>query len=330
MVRLIDDLMDVSRITRGKIDLRKVSLDLAGVIGAAVETSRPLIDAANHELVVSLPAEALALDADPMRLAQVFSNLLNNAAKYTDPGGRVTIAARRDGDDAIVTVSDTGVGIPANALARVFEMFAQANARDRRSQSGLGIGLALARSLVEMHGGSSTAASEGEGKGSMFTVRLPLAGAPALAQPPTTAAAPRVNEMQRILVVDDNRDAANTLGTLLQLIGADVRVVYDGEAALAAFGAFRPSVVLLDLGMPGMDGYEVARRLRAEPGATDTTLVALTGWGEPSDRERTRDAGIHHHLVKPVDLNGIQRLLASLSADAAPGPTGRARYGLPM
>jgi signal transduction histidine kinase/CheY-like chemotaxis protein len=312
MVRLIDDLMDVARITHGKIDLRKRTVDVAEVIAAAVETSRPLIDGAKHELVVSLPAEALALDADPVRLAQVFSNLLNNAAKYTDPGGRVTIAARREGDSAVVTVADTGVGIPADSLASVFDMFAQANAHDRRSGSGLGIGLALARSLVQMHGGSISASSAGAGKGSVFVVRLPLSGAALPGSAPSEAPAPQGAAMQRILIVDDNRDAANTLGALLQLIGADVRVAYDGETALEAVPGFRPSVVLLDLGMPGMDGYEVARRIRAEPAARDTTLIALTGWGEASDRERSREAGFRHHLVKPVDLNAMQAVLATL------------------
>ena len=311
MVRLIDDLMDVSRITRGKIDLQKTTVNLAAVVADSVETSRPLIDAANHVLEVSLPSEELLLDGDGVRLAQVFSNLLNNAAKYTDPGGRISIAARRENHTAVITVSDTGIGIPADALSRVFDMFAQANARDRRSKSGLGIGLALARSLIEMHGGSIMATSAGEGKGSAFVVRLPLSrGAEAGVAP--TAAMPTVREMQRILIVDDNRDAANTLGGLLQMIGADVRVVYDGPAALEVLRAFRPSVVMLDLGMPGMDGYEVAQRIRAQPDLSGTTLIALTGWGEASDRRRTQEAGFRHHLVKPVDVSAMQAVLTSL------------------
>ena len=286
-------------------------MNLAAVVADSVETSRPLIDAANHVLEVSLPSEELLLDGDAVRLAQVFSNLLNNAAKYTDPGGRISIAARRENHTAVVTVSDTGIGIPADALSRVFDMFAQANARDRRSKSGLGIGLALARSLIEMHGGSIMATSAGEGKGSAFVVRLPLSrGAEAGAAP--TAAMPTVREMQRILIVDDNRDAANTLGGLLQMIGADVRVVYDGPAALEVLRAFRPSVVMLDLGMPGMDGYEVAQRIRAQPDLSGTTLIALTGWGEASDRRRTQEAGFQHHLVKPVDVSAMQAVLTSL------------------
>jgi signal transduction histidine kinase len=312
MVRLIDDLMDVSRITRGKIDLRRATVDLAAVIAAAVETSRPLIDGAKHELTVSLPAEGLLLDADAMRLAQVFANLLNNAAKYTDPGGRISIAARRDRDDALVTVSDTGVGIPAESLSRVFEMFAQADPRDGHARTGLGIGLTLARSLVEMHGGSVTAASEGEGKGSVFAVRLPLDRGASAHPYSSTAVAPRLRNRLRILVVDDNRDAADTLFNLLQMMGAEARVAYDGAAALEATRIFQPSVVMLDLGMPGMDGCEVARRIRAQPGAGDTTLIAVTGWGHASDRQRTQQAGFHSHMVKPVDISAMQAVLATL------------------
>ncbi len=311
LVRLVDDLMDMSRITRGKIELRKETVDLADVIAAAVETSRPLIDAAKHEFAVSLPPERLLLDADGMRLAQVFANLLNNAARYTDPGGRIAIAARREGDSVIVSVSDTGVGIPADSLSRVFDMFVQADARDSRSQTGLGIGLTLVRSLVEMHGGSVTAASEGRGKGSVFSVRMPLGGAEELLPVASAEGAPKIAELRRVLVVDDNRDSANTLGALLTSIGADVRVAYDGPAALAAVEAFQPAVIMLDLGMPGMNGYEVAQRIRTQSEAARTTLIALTGWGDASDRDRTRRAGFDHHLVKPVDIATMQAVLAS-------------------
>ena len=312
LVRLIDDLMDVARITSGKIELRREAVDLPAVIAAAVETSRPLIDAAKHELVVSLPEEALPLDADPVRLAQVFSNLLNNAANYTEPGGRIAITARREAEQAVVTVADTGIGISADSLANVFEMFAQADARDGRSRTGLGIGLALARTLVEMHGGSIIAASGGRGKGSTFVVRLPLAADARARSSPSAAAAPSIGARQRILVVDDNRDSANTLGALLRAIGASVRVEYDGPAALAAIDTFRPGAVMLDLGMPGMDGYEVARRIRARHDFDGTTLIALTGWGTASDRRRSQQAGFEHHLVKPVDLDAMKTVLASL------------------
>ena len=311
MVRLVDDLMEVSRITRGKIELRRDVVDLAAVIAAAVETSRPLIDSGHHELTVTMPREALLLDADPTRLAQVFSNLLNNAAKYTDPGGRISIEARREGDGAVVTVSDSGMGIPADALPRLFEMFAQVDARDSRAQSGLGIGLSLARSLVELHGGSVSAASEGAGKGSQFVVRLPLAEGRTAGAAASAAAAPAIRPMLRILVVDDNRDAADSLGALLQIIGADVRVVHDGASALRTYDAFQPSVVVLDLGMPGIDGYEVARRIRARPGSADTTLIALTGWGQEKDRHCTEEAGFNHHFIKPVDLDSMKAVLAS-------------------
>jgi two-component system, sensor histidine kinase len=317
MVRLVDDLMEVSRITRGRIELRKDTVELAAAIRVAVETSRPLVDSANHELTVTLPEEPLVLDADPMRLAQVFSNLLNNACKYTDPGGRIWIAARRDGDTAVVTVTDTGIGIPANALQDVFDMFSQVNARDSRSQTGLGIGLTLARSLIEIHGGSVSAASEGPGRGSQFTVRLPLAKGkrgPAAATASAADSLPGISALPRILIVDDNRDAADSLGALLQMIGADVRIAHDGPAALEMYKVFRPSVVVLDLGMPGMDGYEVARHIRKRPDSSDTVLVALTGWGQEKDRHFTEAAGFNHHLIKPVDLDSIQSVLASRPA----------------
>ncbi len=312
LVRLIDDLMDVARITSGKLELREEPVALSSIIAAAVETSRPLIEAAGHELAVSLPEQELALHADPVRLAQVFANLLNNAAKYTDRHGRISIAVKRDGDYAVVTVADTGIGIPAGSLPRVFDMFAQAEGAHVRSKTGLGIGLALARRLVELHQGSITATSEGEGRGSSFEVRLPLgpSAAPAASTAPRDAATCAPG---RILVVDDNRDSANTMAALLQAIGADVRVAYDGRAALAAVDAFRPSAVLLDLGMPGMDGYEVARRIREKPDCGKTALIALTGWGTASDRRRTQRAGFERHLVKPVDVDTMRNVLASLS-----------------
>jgi signal transduction histidine kinase len=296
--------MDVSRITRGKIDLQKDTVNLAAVIAAAVETSRPLIDAENHALEVRCRPRICSSTAIPC-VSRSVSNLLNNAAKYTDHGGRVSIAARRENHTAVVSVSDTGIGIPAESLSRVFDMFAQANAHDKRSHSGLGIGLALARSLIEMHGGSITATSAGEGKGSEFVVRLPLSsGADAGATP--SVAVPRVREMQRILIVDDNRDAANTLGALLQMIGADVRVVYDGPAALEMLRAFRPSVVMLDLGMPGMDGYEVAQRIRAQPDLSGTSLIALTGWGEGVTVVAPAGRVQHHALVtRQRDASGV-------------------------
>ena len=313
MVRLVDDLMEVSRITRGKIDLRKEMVDLAEVLGAAVETSRPLIDAARHELTLTLPPEALLIEADAVRLAQVFSNLLNNAVRYTDPGGRIGIAAKRDDGSAVVIVSDTGIGIAADALPRVFDMFVQANARDSRAQSGLGIGLTLVRSLVEMHGGSVAARSAGAGLGSEFQVRLPLARHDARRAPAEARGAGRtIPGLPRVMVVDDNRDAADSLAAVLKLLGAEVRVTNDGRTALDELGAFRPAVVFLDLGMPGMDGYETARHMRAREDTRSTLIIALTGWGQESDRRQTQAAGFNQHLVKPADITALRAVLASL------------------
>ena len=316
MVRLVDDLMEVSRIDRGMIELRRRRVELEAVIAVAVETSRPLIDAAGHELSIDLPAEPLVLDADPVRLAQVFSNLLNNAAKYTDPGGRITLRARREGGDAAITIEDTGVGIEPAELQRVFDMFSQGDPGGERTRSGLGIGLTLARNLVELHGGAVTASSPGRGHGSTFVVRLPLdgasAGVPAPVQVAAAAADPGAAPAttRRILVVDDNHDSADTLGAMLMLLGGDVRVAYDGPAALQAYDEFHPALVVLDLGMPGMDGYEVARRMRQRDDGGNSMLVALTGWGQDSDRESTAQAGFDHHLVKPVGLDAVRTLLS--------------------
>jgi CheY-like chemotaxis protein/anti-sigma regulatory factor (Ser/Thr protein kinase) len=289
-------------------------VDLASVIGAAVEMSRPLIDSNHHALAVDLPPEPIALDADATRLTQVFTNLLNNAANYTEPGGRIAIAARRDREEVAVTVSDTGIGIPPEALPAVFDMFTQLSPRATPAQSGgLGIGLTLARRLVELHGGSLTAESDGVGKGSRFTVRLRCSPQERSASMGVEEGMPMLAKSQRILVVDDNRDAADSLGALLRVLGADVRIVHDGAAALDAFAEFHPSVTLLDLGMPGIDGYEVARRIRARPDARRAALIALTGWGQERDRRRTSEAGFDCHLIKPVDIDTVAAALASLA-----------------
>ncbi len=316
MVHLVDDLLEVSRITRGKIDLRKERIDLAAVVQNAIETSSPLIEASCHELTVNLSPEPLVLDADPVRLAQVVANLLNNAAKYTDPGGRIWLTAERDGIEAVLRVRDSGIGIPAEMLPRIFEMFAQADRSLGRAQGGLGIGLTLARSLVQMHGGTIHADSDGPGQGSELVVRLPLA--PEVR--PSSEEGRREDRLhtaapaaRRILIVDDNRDAAESLGTLLEIRGNEVQVAGDGPSALAAIGAWHPAVVLLDIGLPGMDGYEVARRVRAQPGLEDTVLIALTGWGQEDDRRRSREAGFDHHLVKPVDFQVLEALLAGIA-----------------
>jgi signal transduction histidine kinase len=315
MVRLVDDLMEVSRITRGKIELRPERVELAAVLRSAVETSRPLIEAARHQLTIDLPSEPLILQADPVRLSQVVANLLNNAAKYTEEGGQIGLSARREGGMAVISVRDTGVGIPAEMLPRVFDMFAQVDRTLKRSQGGLGIGLTLARTLVEMHGGRMEARSEGPGKGSEFLVRLPLAADDASRgenrSDPRSKPPERLGQ-QRILVVDDNRDAADSLGMLLRFLGADAVVVYDGPSALTALRNYRPSVVFLDIGMPGMDGNEVARHVRQSEELRDITLIAMTGWGQEEDRRRSKAAGFDQHLVKPASAETLQALLAAL------------------
>jgi CheY-like chemotaxis protein/two-component sensor histidine kinase len=317
MVRLVDDLLEVSRITRGKIELRKEHVALAGVLRAAVEASRPLIDACGHTLEVGLPDEPLVVDGDHVRLAQVFANLLNNSAKYTDRGGRIRVGARREAGEAVVSVSDNGIGITSDLLPRVFDLFTQGGRAGERAQGGLGIGLTLVRMLVGMHGGRVEARSAGPGRGSEFIVRLPLADGPAHDEKHMEGQPGGVLASRRVLVVDDNRDAADSLGVLLGLLGADVRVVYGGVAALEAVETYHPSAVLLDIGMPGMDGHEVARRIRRRPDCRDVTLIALTGWGREDDRRRSELAGFDHHLVKPADAGVLEALLASPGGAAA-------------
>lgn len=310
MTRLVDDLLDVSRITRGKLKLHKESVDAATVVARAVEMVRPLADARKHELTVSLPEGPLWLEADPPRLAQVVANLLTNAAKYTDEGGQIWLTVEQQGDEAVVRVKDTGVGIAADLLPRVFEPFTQEERSLDRAQGGLGIGLTMARSLVELHGGSVQGYSEGLGKGSEFVVCLPLlkkATAPTAAKPKPGAA--RQVPARRILVVDDNRDSAESLALLLRFTGHEVQTAYEGEAALETARTQRPDVVLLDIGLPRMDGLEVAHRLRHDLALTDALLVALTGYGQEEDRRRSERAGFNAHLVKPVDLDALYELM---------------------
>jgi PAS domain S-box-containing protein len=323
MVHLIDDLLDVARISGGKLNLRMERIDLNGVLASAVETSLPLIEAARHELAFDLPDATLLVDGDATRIAQVVSNLLNNAAKYTPAGGRIGLVLGAEGGDALITVTDTGIGIPGHALDSVFDMFSQVGSGAERAQGGLGIGLSLVRQLVQLHGGSVDAHSGGAGSGSRFTVRLPLApgqvrddGAGSAAAParPDTAAA-----KLSVLVVDDNVDAALTLAMILDIEGYATHVAHSGPEALDAAAAFRPAVVFLDIGMPGMDGYETAAALRGLPGLNRPCLVALTGWGAEHDRARSRDAGFDHHLTKPVDLATVQKLLADMASAASQG-----------
>lgn len=315
LVRLVDDLLDVSRVMRGKIELRKEQVELATVVARAVETVQPLIDAQGHELAVGLPPESLPLDADPVRLAQVVGNLLTNAAKYTEPNGHIWMTARREDGQAVLRVRDDGIGIAPDVLPHVFDLFVQVDHAAARSQGGLGIGLTLVKNLVEMHGGAVEARSAGLGKGSEFVVRLPLvAGERRQADEPADGGAQEQvrSSGHRLLVVDDNEDAADSLAMLLSLQGHEVRVAHDGPAALALAPAYRPDMVFLDIGMPGMDGYEVARRLRKTPGLEATVLAALTGWGQQEDRRRTADAGFDHHLVKPPEPNAVGDILADL------------------
>ncbi len=314
LVRMVDDLLEMSRISRGAFALRKERVEVAAVVRNALETSQHLIQAAKHRLNVSLPEDAMWLEGDPVRLAQILANLLNNAANYTDPGGEISVQVRRHDDAVAISVRDNGVGIAPDALPRMFEMFSRGDRASGRGQGGLGIGLALARRLAEMHGGSLEAFSAGTGKGSEFTVRLPLAAD----QAPQAAGTGHVDAAipkQRILVVDDNRDAADSLGMILRLLGADVRIARDGLEALDAFPSYDPSVVLLDIGMPGMDGYEVARAIRARFPERHATIVALTGWGQDEDRRRAQEAGFDHHLVKPAEIGALQLLLASLNPE---------------
>jgi CheY-like chemotaxis protein/two-component sensor histidine kinase len=305
--RLVDDLLEVSRITRGIIEVKKEPLDLAAIVKAAIETSRPVLDNLRHEIRVEVAPEQLCVGGDPVRLTQVFANLLNNAAKYTNHGGMITITTRRHGGEAIVSVKDNGIGIAPNLLSQVFDMFMQVDRSTRRSQGGLGIGLTLVRSLVSMHGGTVEARSDGPGLGSEFIVRLPLLVEPARTTESVRPMAPLPSK--RILIVDDSRDGGESLAMLLRVLGAEVALAHSGRDALECVAAFRPDVVLLDIGMPGMDGYEVARRIRANRDNRHISLIALTGWGQDEDRQRSSAAGFDHHLVKPADIEQLRQLL---------------------
>ncbi len=324
MVHLIDDLMDVSRIRTGKLELRRRRVALQEVIDTAMESSRPRLDAAHHRLTVSVPAEPLAVDADPVRLAQVLSNLVNNAAKYTSPGGRIEITAQAVDDRARIQVTDNGMGIPPSMLPHVFDLFTQVGHHAEHAQGGLGIGLALARQLVALHGGSLEAHSAGPGQGSTFTILLPrqpgvshMATQPPVPPPPSAVTAPAPSPILidraalplRVLIADDNLDAGATLAMLLELEGAVTRTVGNGPAALAELEAFQPHLLFCDIGMPGLDGHEVARRVRADPTHQRTVLIAVSGWGSDHDKQHAREAGFDGHLTKPVDADSLRALL---------------------
>ncbi|HEX4023450.1 MAG TPA: ATP-binding protein [Steroidobacteraceae bacterium] len=330
LVRLIDDLLDVNRITLGKIELHRARVELAGLLRQAVETFPVLLEQRRFELL--LPAEPLHLDGDGARLTQVFSNLLHNALKFSEPQDRIRLCLTCDGGEALISISDEGIGIPPEKLDEVFGMFTQLHTEPARTRSGLGIGLALARQLVQLHGGSVRAHSRGPGHGAEFIVRLPLIGPAAAA---SAAALERIAPVRsggvvgtvkrRVLVVDDNRDAVLTLRMLLELEGGQIECAYDGTDALDKGRAFRPELILLDIGMPGIDGYDTCNAIRREPWGRDATIIALTGWGQQADRERASQAGFDAHLVKPVDPATLATLLAGIPANAAPSSSHSSR-----
>lgn len=315
MVRLVDDLLDVNRISQGKIELRRQPVELASVVHHAVEASRPLCQSREHELTVTLPPKPMYLNADPARLAQVVGNLLNNACKFTERGGRIRLDVEREGKHAVIRVQDTGIGMAADQLHRIFEMFTQVDTSLERSRDGLGIGLTLVKELVEMHGGTVEARSAGVGQGSEFVVRLPVLSEPPPLPRQPSAAGSAAMVHRRILVVDDNTDAADSLAMLLRMSGHEVYTAHDGIQGVEAAAKYQPEVILLDIGLPKLDGYAAARRIRQQPQNAGVVLVALTGWGQEEDRRRSDEAGYDVHMVKPVDIAALSRLLAELAHD---------------
>jgi signal transduction histidine kinase/ActR/RegA family two-component response regulator len=322
LVRLIDDLLDVSRITRGAITLRREVVSVADIVNRAIETNRPLIDAKRHELVVELPDEPIHVDGDITRLTQVLGNLLHNAGKYTEDGGQIRVSVAGKHPEAVIRVTDTGVGIPSDMLVKVFDLFTQVERPLNRKQGGLGVGLAMVRRLVEMHGGTVEARSDGIGRGTEMVVRLPLHVEGDRNRHRKRRAkedAPLQTIGRRILVVDDNRDAADSIALLLEVAGHVVRTAYDGPDALNVASVFKPEVVILDLGLPSMDGFEIAREIEGQAWGKDVALVALTGWGQQEDYRRTTDAGFDAHLVKPVAPEELLKILAHVSSEQRQG-----------
>jgi signal transduction histidine kinase/CheY-like chemotaxis protein len=330
LVRLVDDLLDVSRITRGKIELKIETIDVARVIASAVETSRPYVDAQQHSLVVSLPSEPLRLKGDFARVAQILANLINNAAKYTDKGGQIGVAAARDGNDVVFRVNDSGMGIPKELLSTIFEPFRQIERTLDRSQGGLGVGLTLAKRLTEMQGGAISAYSDGPDHGSEFTVRLPgeFEARAIEAASAESALQPIPPLDMRVLIVDDNRDAAHSTAVLLRSAGCSVDLAYDGEEAVRVVPTVRPDVVLLDLGLPKLDGYQVAERIRADRSNVKSLIIALSGYGQDEHRLRSKLAGFDYHLVKPIEPTALTGLLASLWSCRKPDSPGEAGFSL--
>jgi PAS domain S-box-containing protein len=314
MIRLVDDLLDLNRVTHDRLELRRSEVELSSVIQQAVEVARPLVDAAGHHLTVELPDEPIYLNADGARLAQLFGNLLNNSCKYTRAAGTVSLSAKRVGDEVEVTVKDNGAGIPQDKLDSIFDMFMQVDRTSERSQGGLGIGLTLVKRLTEMHGGSIKACSAGEGQGSEFIVRLPVLTPEEVAAQHRPDVASESQRQRRVLIVDDNRDSADSLAMLMQITGNQTYMAHDGVEAVEAVEKYRPEVVLLDIGLPGLDGHEVCRRVREQPWGKDIVVIALTGWGQEDDRRKSEEAGFDGHLVKPVDYDKLLELLASLTS----------------
>jgi signal transduction histidine kinase len=311
MVRLVDDLLDVSRITTGKLAIHKNPIELQAVVSDAVETVRPFIEARGHALEVNVPPEPILVEGDRTRLGQVVGNLLNNAAKYTESGGRIVLTLERKGEAAVIRVRDSGIGLEPRSLSSIFDMFMQVDRSLERTQAGLGVGLTLAKRLVFLHGGTLTARSEGKGKGSEFEVRLPLAGAVLPEADASRSSVPGEVHSRRILLADDNVDFTTSLAALLRARGHEVRIAQDGAEALATAERFNPEFAFLDLGMPKVHGYEVARRLREQPATAECVLVAVTGWGQEDDRQRAREAGFDRHIVKPVSPSDIEAILGS-------------------
>jgi CheY-like chemotaxis protein/two-component sensor histidine kinase len=313
MVRLVDDLLDLNRITHDRLELRRSEVELSSVIQQAVEVARPLIDEEEHKLIVELPKEPIYLNADRTRLAQVFGNLLNNSSKYTSTGGSIWLTAKRVDDEVEVTVKDNGAGIPPDKLNTIFEMFMQVDSTSDRSQGGLGIGLTLVKRLVEMHDGTIEPRSAGEGLGSEFIVRLPVLSKPTSAVETGRDSLAGAAAHRRILIVDDNCDSAESLSMLLEITGNKTYLAHDGLQALEAIEAHRPDVVLLDIGLPRLDGHEVCRRVREQTWGKDIVMIAVTGWGQAEDRLKSREAGFNGHLVKPIDYDKLLELLSKLT-----------------
>jgi two-component system CheB/CheR fusion protein len=318
MSRLLDDLLDVSRITRGVLELKKIATELTLIIGAAIETARPILDAKRHKLSLELPKHAVRLEADPVRLSQVFSNLLINAAKYTDPGGNIQLTAAQEGSELVVAIRDNGMGIAPEMMPRLFTRFSQAQSALGRAEGGLGIGLSLVRGLVSLHGGSVTALSDGPGHGSEFIVRIPVGTPLESADIEATQDVPVSGAGLKILVVDDSRDAADTCAILLELSGHHVQTAYTGRQALDLAQTFHPHVLLLDIGLPDLDGYQLAKKVRESSWGRGTVLVAVTGWGQQDDRRRAFEAGFDHHLTKPIAAETVESLIQSLGTTLHP------------